>query len=246
VGPSTPDGRHKLAQLVRCCQGLREACEAYGVPLVSGKDSMKNDAVLGGVKISIPPTLLVSAMGQLEDVARATSLQPRAVGEVIVLVGDTREELGGSELLRLLGSTHGSVPETDLTVTRRRYAAFAAQHAAGRVGAAHVVGRGGLAVALAHLALAGELGIDVILPAAGLPPVVELFAESTGRIVACVAEAEAAAFASAVEGRVIGRVAPARDDGGWLRVASAQGAAAFLDVSTAQLRTSYANEEGAT
>ena len=46
----TPDGAHKLAQLVRCCQGLREACEAYGLPLISGKDSMKNDAVLDGIK----------------------------------------------------------------------------------------------------------------------------------------------------------------------------------------------------
>ncbi len=80
-GPKTPDGEHKLAQLVRCCEGLRAACEAFGVPLISGKDSMKNDAHLGGVKISIPPTLLVSAIGQIDDVSRALDLVPVAPGD---------------------------------------------------------------------------------------------------------------------------------------------------------------------
>ncbi|MFC1545727.1 AIR synthase-related protein, partial [Gemmatimonadota bacterium] len=64
---ATPDGRYKLAQLVRTCQGLHDSCVAYGVPLISGKDSMKNDSTRGGVKISIPPTLLVSAMGRIDD-----------------------------------------------------------------------------------------------------------------------------------------------------------------------------------
>jgi phosphoribosylformylglycinamidine (FGAM) synthase-like enzyme len=57
----TPDGAYKMAQLVRANQALYDVCVAYGVPLISGKDSMKNDSVRGGRKISIPPTLLVSA-----------------------------------------------------------------------------------------------------------------------------------------------------------------------------------------
>jgi hypothetical protein len=86
----TPDGEHKLAQLVRCCEGLRAACEAFGVPLISGKDSMKNDAHLGGVKISIPPTLLVSAIGQIDDVRRAIDLVPVAAGDRVFLLGTSR------------------------------------------------------------------------------------------------------------------------------------------------------------
>ena len=77
----TPDGEYKLAQLVRACRGLYATCRAYGVPLISGKDSMKNDAVMGGVKISVPPTLLVSAIGQIDDVQKAVTLdfkRPRA------------------------------------------------------------------------------------------------------------------------------------------------------------------------
>src|SRR5690606_35724058 len=95
----TPDGEHKLAQLVYCCRGLRAACEAYGVPLISGKDSMKNDAFLGGVKISIPPTLLVSVMGQMPDVSAAIDLVPRGHDDDVWLLGHTAPELGQSELV---------------------------------------------------------------------------------------------------------------------------------------------------
>ena len=181
----TPDGRHKLAQLVTCCQGLRAACEAFGLPLVSGKDSMKNDAFLGGVKISIPPTLLVSVMGQLDDVRRALTLVPRGVGDVVWLLGPTRDELGGSEALRRAGVAGGAVPRTDLELHARRYAAFTAARDAGLVRSAHVTSRGGLAVALAHMVLASDLGVDVSLDAVAeaLPGFTAAFSESTGRIV---------------------------------------------------------------
>ncbi len=67
-GPETPDGSDKLAQLVRACRGLADACRGYQLPLISGKDSMKNDARVAGRKISIRPTLLVSLMGIIRDV----------------------------------------------------------------------------------------------------------------------------------------------------------------------------------
>jgi phosphoribosylformylglycinamidine (FGAM) synthase-like enzyme len=67
LSEACPDGPYKMAQLVRANQGLRKACMDYGLPLISGKDSMKNDAVLDGKKVSIRPTLLISLMGILED-----------------------------------------------------------------------------------------------------------------------------------------------------------------------------------
>ena len=78
--PSNPDGPRKLAQLVRACRGLAEACLAYSLPLISGKDSMKNDAFAGGRKISIRPTLLISLAGIIEDVRRAVSTDFKAAG----------------------------------------------------------------------------------------------------------------------------------------------------------------------
>lgn len=103
----TPDGEYKLAQLVRACRGLYDACRAYGVPLISGKDSMKNDAVMGGVKISVPPTLLVSAIGQIDDVRRAVTLDFKQAGEMIFVLGETGAHTGGSEYFRYLGERAG-------------------------------------------------------------------------------------------------------------------------------------------
>ncbi len=180
----TPDGEHKLAQLVRCCRGLRAACEAYGVPLISGKDSMKNDAVLEGVKISIPPTLLVSVMGQMPDVSAALTLQPRSEGDVLWLLGMTYRELGGSAAERLGGRFSGAVPQTDLTALASSYAAFVEARDRGLVRSADVCARGGLAMALVRAALAGDRGLSVRLPAmAQMGAYGWLFSESTGRIV---------------------------------------------------------------
>ncbi len=236
----TPDGAHKLAQLVRACQGLDQACRAFGVPLISGKDSMKNDANLGGVKISIPPTLLVSVMGQMADVSRALTLQPLTPGAVLVLLGPTRDERGGSAHARLHGVAAGQVPRTDLLAAVARYRAFVAARDAGVVQAAHVLGRGGLALALAHMTLAGELGLDVDLSPMALGPAPALFSESTGRILACVEPGAADALCRDADGVVLGAVEPARDGAGWLRVRA--GKEPCFELSSDRLRRAFQAE----
>lgn len=220
---STPDGAHKLAQLVRTCEGLYDACKAYGLPLVSGKDSMKNDAVLDGVKISVPPTLLVSVMGQMTDVKNALSLVPRLAGDVLYLLGETRDECGGAEIERLLGRPLAHVPSTQLAVCAARYRAFAEAHRAGLVRSAHVVARGGLAVALSHLTMAGDLGVEVALDAAarGLDPPIALFSESTGRILLTVRPEQAHALEAILgaHGLVrLGTITPPKNGRGYLRI----------------------------
>ncbi|MFV8748944.1 AIR synthase-related protein [Nannocystaceae bacterium ST9] len=208
VSAKTPDGRHKLAQLVRCCEGLHAACVAYGVPLISGKDSMKNDAVMGGIKISIPPTLLVSVIGQMPRVDRALSLEPQAVGDLVYLLGETALELDGSELARASAIPGTSVPRTDLDRCWARYQAFVEQRDAGRVCSAHVCARGGLGVALAHMLLAGELGLSLALDqvAHDLPAAAALFSESTGRIVLTARPEHAAALEQALAGHALIRL----------------------------------------
>ncbi|MEZ4451209.1 MAG: AIR synthase-related protein [Nannocystaceae bacterium] len=238
----TPDGAHKLAQLVRACQGLRAACEAFGVPLISGKDSMKNDATLGGVKISIPPTLLVSVLGQMEDVSRAIDLTPLAAGDLVAVLGPTRDELGESELARARGWVLGSVPRTDLGASAARLRAFAGACDRGLVRSAHVVGRGGLAVALAHMTMAGELGLDLSLDAiAGdLASVAALFSESTGRLVLTAppgARAELTALLGDHGLAFVGVTAPPRAGGGWLRIS--RGAGVVIDIGADALRRRF-------
>ena len=98
----TPDGRYKLAQLVRANRALDDVCRAYRLPCISGKDSMKNDAMMGGEKISVPPTLLFSLLGNHEDVRKAVSSDFKKPGDAIFIVGETHQELGASELAFML------------------------------------------------------------------------------------------------------------------------------------------------
>ncbi|HKQ60090.1 MAG TPA: phosphoribosylformylglycinamidine synthase subunit PurS, partial [Candidatus Polarisedimenticolaceae bacterium] len=126
-----PDGAYKLAQLVRACRGMQAAALAYGTPFVSGKDSMKNDSTRGGVKISIPPTLLVSALGQIDDVRRAVTLDPKAPDELVFLLGSTRDETGGSEYGRYRGYVGNRVPLLDPQRTLPLYRALEAATRAG-------------------------------------------------------------------------------------------------------------------
>ncbi|MCA9686901.1 MAG: hypothetical protein KC457_32345, partial [Myxococcales bacterium] len=170
-------------------------------------------------KISIPPTLLVSVIGQTRDVARSLDLEPRAVGDRLYLLGPTARELAGSEFSRTrvgagLGpESLGTVPQTDLALCWARYRAFAAQRDAGRLCSAHVCGRGGLALALAHMVLASERGLEIDLDGS-LDAVSALFSESTGRIVLSCREDDAAALEDALGPhglRALGRVvAPPR------------------------------------
>lgn len=109
VSSVTPDGEYKLAQLVRACKGLKDACLAYGIPLISGKDSMKNDASIGGKKVSVRPTLLVSLMGIIDDVRRAITTDFKTAGDLIYVLGATNGELGGTafEKVALFGGRRG-------------------------------------------------------------------------------------------------------------------------------------------
>jgi phosphoribosylformylglycinamidine synthase subunit PurSL len=221
---STPDGAYKMAQLVRACRGLDRLVRAYGTPLVSGKDSMKNDSTMGGVKISVPPTLLVSAIGQLENVRRAVTLDLKAPGDVVFLLGTTRDETGGSEYFRWLGERDGAAqapgepapyvggaaPMVDPAETLPLYRALEAEIRAGRVRSAATPAKGGLALALARSAMAGELGLLLDLDGcpdlAALPEDGALFSESNGRFVVTVAPEDADAFTGRFEGLPCRRV----------------------------------------
>ncbi len=194
----TLDGHYKLAQLVRACRGLAEGCLAFDLPLISGKDSMKNDSTRGGVKISIPPTLLVSVIGVIDDVARCVTLDAKRAGDLVYLIGDTRAELGGSEYLNWLGDAQRGdgylgtvVPRVDPATSRRTCEVVAAAIEAGLVRSAHALGPGGLALALARTAMAGRLGLEVALdrvPIQGsLGPAEILYSESGGRFLLTIA-----------------------------------------------------------
>ena len=210
---ATPDGEYKLAQLVRACRGLyRRLHGPTACRSISGKDSMKNESTMGGVKICVPPTLLVSAIGQIDDARRALTLDFKRAGDRLFVLGMTGDEAGGSEYYRYLGERDGLAaepgqpagyvgrrpPGLDPDSTLPLYRALEGAIRDGLVRSAATPGRGGLAVCLARAALAGRLGarldLDACPGAAGLPTDLALFAESNGRFLVTVAAADEAAF----------------------------------------------------
>ena len=197
VKDSMPERSHKLAQLVRACQGLYDFCKVYGVPLISGKDSMSNDCTLIDPPISVPPTLLVSVIGKLDDLSKAVTLDLKAPGDLLYILGDTHEELGGSEFYRYFGEKirgrafiGNSVPKVNGRQARALYRSLHQAIRGGRVRSCHTPALGGLGVALLRKAFAGELGLEVDL--AGVPgdasgDVALLYAESNSRFLVSVA-----------------------------------------------------------
>jgi phosphoribosylformylglycinamidine synthase len=161
--PETPDGKRKLAQLVRACRGLADACLGYRLPIISGKDSMKNDAKAGGVKISICPTLLVSLLGVIRDVRRAQTSDFKRAGDLIYVVGETRGELGGTRFEKIMGQKLGCTPGVRLEQARASYHRLSRAIARGLVRSCHDLSDGGLWVALAESSFGGDCGARISL-----------------------------------------------------------------------------------
>jgi phosphoribosylformylglycinamidine synthase len=198
-GKSNPDGRVKMAKLVRAARALHDACIAYGVPLVSGKDSMKNDYAIGGTRISIPPTLLVTAVGILDDARLAVTMDAKRPGDVVWVVGETHADLGATQYFDHLGIAGGSVPKLrDPAATAATYRWLHRAIRSGLVASCHDVSDGGLGVALAETAFAGALGMSVDLGKAPRRDVDRddalLFSETPGRFVVTTPAAAARSF----------------------------------------------------
>ncbi|MBN1425527.1 phosphoribosylformylglycinamidine synthase [Candidatus Fermentibacteria bacterium] len=196
---TNPDGKVKLGKLVRMCEALYDMAVFYGVPLTSGKDSMKNDLVRQGTKISVPPTVLYSAVAGLPDVRLATTSEFKRPGDRIYVVGKTYTELGASEFLRLFGEVGVSVPLVRKEDAVRIYHALSNAHRHRLVASCHDVSDGGLAVALAESALGSCLGIRVDMEAVQSDLDAALFAESHSRFVVSVAPKNCPIFESIMD-----------------------------------------------
>ena len=204
--PKTPDGRYKLAQLVRANRALEETCRAYRLPCISGKDSMKNDAMLDGQKISVPPTLLFSLIGDHPDVRTAVSSDFKTPGHIIYLLGETHDELGASSVAYLLrdegnGGIGGEVPRLDPIRNMEMYRTLTNAMRHGLVQSAHDCSDGGLSVSLSESCFGTDGGarIDIsVLRSFTEYLSIEaiLFGESLGRILVSVAPEDAQSFES--------------------------------------------------
>jgi phosphoribosylformylglycinamidine synthase len=211
----TPDGEYKLAQLVRANMALYDYTTAFGVPCISGKDSMKNDYLIGATKISIPPTVLFSVASVIPDVRKCVSMDAKRPGDRIYVLGETFNEMGGSEYFALLGSLGNQVPQVNAKKARVLYEALSRAMGKGLVASCHDCSDGGLGVALAETAFAGALGMEVDLrkvPSSGVDQdEMLLFSESQSRFVVTVAAENQTAFEACLERNAfaeVGKVVP--------------------------------------
>lgn len=196
--PRLPD---RLGALTRSCLACAEASRLYKAPFVSGKDSLNNEFLeAGGRRRAIPGTILITAVGRLQDVHQRLTTSLQSPGNLLYLLGPECTSLGGSTVLRLFGGSSGELPQPYMQAPEM-YRAF--YRARTWVKACHDLSEGGLGVALAEMCLASGLGAGVDEEPA------TLFSEGPSRLVVEVAPEEAADFEEALQGfplRKIGAV----------------------------------------
>ncbi len=163
------DRPETLGSLVRAALACHDVALAYGTPFISGKDSLNNEFSYqqDGRKqtISIPSSLLISALGQVADVRRCVTMDLKSPGNRIYQVGSTRAEWGGSHYALVHQLRGGRAPGLDTEQARQTFAGLHRAIQAGYVRACHDLSEGGLAVALAEMAFAGGWGAEIRLDA---------------------------------------------------------------------------------
>jgi len=189
--PERPDA---MGQFVGCLKGIGEACLALDFPVVSGNVSLYNETNGRGIL----PTPTIGGVGVLPDVSRFASLAFKQAGEVIVLVGETRGHLGQSIWLKeVLGREEGAPPPVDLVQERKVGDTLRPLILSGAVSTVHDLSDGGLAVALAEMAMASGIGATVTALPAGVPAHAALFGEDQARYVLAVEPEKLAAVSAA-------------------------------------------------
>ena len=189
----------RLGQLKRAASACYNTAKKYRAPFISGKDSMFNDfkgydSKGWEVKISVPPTILISSLGIVPDVRKCQTLDFKAEGDLVYFIGITAPEMGGSEYFAYLGERErgeryigNSVPRVDLSMSRARYHRIFQALESEVFSSIHAVGAGGLGMGLAKMAMAGELGAEIdldMVPCNGELSTEELlFSESQSRFI---------------------------------------------------------------
>ncbi|MFO0936260.1 MAG: phosphoribosylformylglycinamidine synthase subunit PurL [Gemmataceae bacterium] len=175
-----------LGALVRTAETCKDVALAYGTPFISGKDSLNNQfhSEKTGT-IQIPHTLLISALGFVPDVRKCVTMDWKSAGNAIYLIGETKNECGGSHFAKVTGGAGGTVPRPNIEQAPKIFQAVFDSISAGLIRSCHDCSEGGLAVALAEMAFAGGIGADIsgLKDMANLPDEVKLFSESTTRFV---------------------------------------------------------------
>jgi len=204
-----PEKPERLGSLVLACEACYDVATAFRTPFISGKDSLYNESPLGPVT----PTLLITAVGIVPDVRSTVSMDVKAPGNLLYILGETCPELGGSEYYRLKGFLGNSVPKLYATKARRTYYNLTKTMGEGIIKSCHDLSEGGLGVAAAEMAFAGGYGLELDLRSVTNKVITRndflLFSESNSRFLIEVAEQDRSEFEKLIRNKAcapIGRV----------------------------------------
>ncbi len=171
--PLRPD---TMGTLVEACRGCHDGAMLFGAPFISGKDSLNNEYLgADGQRHAIPPTLLISALGVIDDVSKSVTMDLKEAGNEIYLVGKFEPVFGGSHFGLVMGEINESIPEVH-EITPKVYKALHKAINAGLIRSAHDLSEGGLAVAAAEMCIGGRLGLELTQRLSTR----DLFGETTG------------------------------------------------------------------
>jgi phosphoribosylformylglycinamidine synthase subunit PurSL len=207
-----------LGALVEAAQACYDMAIVYETPFVSGKDSLYNEFEYEGKIIAIPHTLLISAMGIVEDVKRSISMDFKQSGDLIYVVGETKNELGASAYLETKGFIGNSVPKVDAGRAKILMDKLSKATEKGLVKACHDCSEGGIGVAVAEMAFAGELGAEINLKSVPLAEKIDrddfiLFSESNSRFIVEVAPENKNNFEKVMSGANFAGIGVVKDTG---------------------------------
>ncbi len=235
-----------LGSLVRAALACYDMAVALGTPFISGKDSLNNEFSYldeHGEKrtIAIPASLLISAMGQIDDVAKCVTMDLKRPGNLLYLIGETRDELGGSHFALVNDLLGGNVPTVNAEDARVVFAAMHHAIASGLVRACHDLSEGGLAVTAAEMAFAGGLGATIEARAmpigeTAVDPVARVFSESNTRFLCEVEQRYAGKLEDALRGVAFGMIGHVTAE---TRLAVNDGEARLIDADIYELKEAW-------
>ncbi|MEM2918577.1 MAG: AIR synthase-related protein [Candidatus Altiarchaeota archaeon] len=211
------EAQYSYAQLVRANKGLCDYYTKMNFPLISGKDSMRNVYKTENKIMRILPTLLVSIRAKIKDIRKCVTMDVKAPGDLLYILGETFNELGASEYYRYIGEKNTgkayigkNVPKVNLKAAKRLYKALSKAISKGLVNSAHTITLGGLGVALAKISFAGGYGLDVDLrkvPCSGIEREDQLlFSESNSRFLVTISKEKKGKFSKILKGNVFSEI----------------------------------------
>ncbi len=205
-----PEREDSLGRLVEACKGCYDGAIGFETPFISGKDSLYNEYITDkGKRIAIPSTLLISAIGIIPDVRKAISMDVKEIGNPVYIIGETKDELGGSHYYMIHGFKGNRVPSVDLKKTKKSFDSLIKAMDKGFVKACHDCSEGGIGVTASEMAFAGNLGMAIHLDR--VPTSLNrndkiLFSESNSRFLVEVDKGKQKEFEKIIEGNSFARI----------------------------------------